>query len=190
MTLAGHDETEDLKEFFEERAGILEYDAGLPRAQAELEAARITATLARNRGYLWASLRAALAEYPALLTVLPDRPGQVDALPPRRGQGGGAAWAARGAAGGVQRGGRGEAMTADTPDPEPRYERFRLTYPSGTVIESASPLTLADIAGVLGLARDDQPELARVLHRLKTDGAVTGGPTGGKNGGYCHARDR
>jgi hypothetical protein len=33
-------ETEDLKEFFEERAGILEYDAGLPRPEAELEAAR------------------------------------------------------------------------------------------------------------------------------------------------------
>jgi len=51
-------ETEDLKEAFEERAGILEYDAGLPRPAAELEAARITATYARNRGYLWASLRA------------------------------------------------------------------------------------------------------------------------------------
>lgn len=38
-------ETEDLREHFEERAGILEYDAGLPRPEAELEAARITATL-------------------------------------------------------------------------------------------------------------------------------------------------
>jgi hypothetical protein len=37
-------EAEDLKEAFEERAGILEYDAGLPRADAELEAARITST--------------------------------------------------------------------------------------------------------------------------------------------------
>lgn len=27
-------------------------------------------------------------------------------------------------------------MTAGTPEPEPRYERFALTYPSGTVIES------------------------------------------------------
>jgi hypothetical protein len=53
-------ETEDLKGFFEERAGILELDAGLPGAEAELEAARITA-YARNRGYLWASLRAALS---------------------------------------------------------------------------------------------------------------------------------
>lgn len=27
-------------------------------------------------------------------------------------------------------------MTTDTPEPEPRHERFRLVYPSGTVIES------------------------------------------------------
>ncbi len=74
-------EAEDLKEFFEERAGILEHDASLPRPEAEIEAARMTATLARNRGCLWSSLRAALAHYPALLTVLPDEPGQVDALP-------------------------------------------------------------------------------------------------------------
>jgi len=26
-------------------------------------------------------------------------------------------------------------MTTDTPEPEPRYERFRITYPSGTVID-------------------------------------------------------
>ena len=71
-------ETEDLKEFFGERAGILEYDAGMPRAKAELEAARITATYARHRG---ASLRAALADYPALLSQVPDKPGPVDALP-------------------------------------------------------------------------------------------------------------
>jgi len=74
-------EAEDLRESFEERAGILEYDAGLPRSQAEIEAARITATLARNRGHLWASLRAALADYPALLAQVPDTPGPVDALP-------------------------------------------------------------------------------------------------------------
>ncbi|MGH8570454.1 MAG: hypothetical protein ACREXU_21235 [Gammaproteobacteria bacterium] len=41
----------------------------------------MTATLARNRGYLWPSLRAALAHYPALLAEAPDRPGPVDALP-------------------------------------------------------------------------------------------------------------
>jgi len=70
-----------LRGFFEERAAILQHDAGLPRPDAELEAARITATLAGNRGYLWASLRAALAEYPVLLAQVPDRPGPIDALP-------------------------------------------------------------------------------------------------------------
>ncbi|MGH8573668.1 MAG: hypothetical protein ACREX8_14010, partial [Gammaproteobacteria bacterium] len=93
-------EAEDLKEFFEERAGILEHDAGLPMPEAALEAARITTTLARNRGYLWASLRAVLAEYPALLAVLPDRPGPVDALT----FGVANAWAPCGAPGGVRRG--------------------------------------------------------------------------------------
>ena len=73
-------ETEDLKKFFEERAGILEFDAGLPRPDAELEAARITATYAGNRGYLWASLPAALADHPLLLAQLPDRASPVDAL--------------------------------------------------------------------------------------------------------------
>jgi len=73
-------EAGDLKEFFEERAGILEHNAGLPRAEAEREAARMTVTLARNSGYLWASLRAALAGYPGLLAQLPDRPGAVAVL--------------------------------------------------------------------------------------------------------------
>jgi hypothetical protein len=50
-------EAQDLREAFEERAAILEYDAGLPRAEAELEAARIAAAYARNRSYLWSSLR-------------------------------------------------------------------------------------------------------------------------------------
>jgi hypothetical protein len=48
-------EAEDLKEFFEEHAGILEYDAGLPRAEAQLKAAKLTATLAKRYGYGWAS---------------------------------------------------------------------------------------------------------------------------------------
>lgn len=74
-------EAEDLREAFEERAGILEFDAGLPKPEAEREAGRITATYARNRGYLWDSLRTALAGYPALLSQLPDKPGPVDALP-------------------------------------------------------------------------------------------------------------
>ncbi|MGI8427642.1 MAG: hypothetical protein ACR2M4_13865, partial [Actinomycetota bacterium] len=72
---------EDLREAFEERAAILQYDAGLPRPEAEIEAARITATYARNRGYSWASLRAALAGYPVLFAQVPDGAGPVDSLP-------------------------------------------------------------------------------------------------------------
>jgi hypothetical protein len=75
---AGTREGEDLREAFEERAGILQFGAGLPRADAEAESARITATLARNRGYLWASLRAALAGYPVLLSQVSARAGTVD----------------------------------------------------------------------------------------------------------------
>jgi len=74
-------EAEDLREHFEERAGIIEHDAGLPRPEAELEAARITSTYARNRGYLWASLRAVFAEHPALLPQFPTTAGVIDALP-------------------------------------------------------------------------------------------------------------
>jgi hypothetical protein len=59
---------------------ILEHDAGLSRPEAELEAARLAVAYARNRGYLWASLRAALADYPILLSQVPDRPGKVDGL--------------------------------------------------------------------------------------------------------------
>lgn len=66
---------------FEERAGILEFDGGLPRPEAEAEAARITATYARNHGYQWASLRAVLPAYPLLLAVLPDKAGPVDSVP-------------------------------------------------------------------------------------------------------------
>jgi len=57
-----------------ERAAILEHDAGLPRPEAQIEAARITAILARNRKYLWASLRSALRGYPELLSQV-ARPG-------------------------------------------------------------------------------------------------------------------
>jgi hypothetical protein len=71
-------EAEDLKEHFEERAGILGC-AGLPKAEAELEAARSTTTLARNRGYAWASLRAALVDHPELLVKVPTD-GSVDVL--------------------------------------------------------------------------------------------------------------
>lgn len=68
-------ETADLREHLEERAGILEYDAGLARPEAELEATKMTATRARNRGYSWAALRSALGDYPALLATLPDKAG-------------------------------------------------------------------------------------------------------------------
>lgn len=71
----------DLREHFEERAAILEYDAGLPRAKAEREAAKMTATLARNRGYTWAALRLAFRDYPPILAEIPDRLGVVDCLP-------------------------------------------------------------------------------------------------------------
>jgi hypothetical protein len=72
-------EAEDLKEHFEGRVGILER-AGLPKAEAELEAARSTTTLARNRGCLWVSLREALAGYTVPLALVPDVEGSVDGL--------------------------------------------------------------------------------------------------------------
>jgi hypothetical protein len=37
--------------------------------------------LARNRGSLWTSLRAAFSRYPGLLVLVPDRAGTVDSLP-------------------------------------------------------------------------------------------------------------
>lgn len=80
-TAQAHEQTEDLREHFEERAGILEHDGGLPRPEAEIEAARITATYARNRGYLWASLRAVFAEYPVRLSQVSATRGMVDTLP-------------------------------------------------------------------------------------------------------------
>lgn len=72
---------EGLREAFEERAAILEHDAGLSRPQAELEAARMIATKARNLGYTWTALRQSLSRCPELLAMIPDRPGLVDALP-------------------------------------------------------------------------------------------------------------
>ena len=50
-------------------------------------AAQIMGAYARKRGYLWASLRAVLADYPVVLAQLPDKPGLVDALPFQRGHG-------------------------------------------------------------------------------------------------------
>ena len=71
---------EDLREHWNERAAILEHDAGLPRAQAEEQAAAMTATLARNRAYPWQALRLALAERPDLAAQVPNEPGPVDRL--------------------------------------------------------------------------------------------------------------
>lgn len=57
--------TERLRDHFEERAAILEHEAGLSRAEAEREARRATFLLARNGRAPWAALRQALAD-PAL----------------------------------------------------------------------------------------------------------------------------
>ena len=53
----------------------------MPRDVAEIEAARATCVLARNRGYSWKSLRLAFEGYPELLARIPDTPGAVDSLP-------------------------------------------------------------------------------------------------------------
>jgi hypothetical protein len=66
---------EDLREHFEERAAILEYEAGLPRPEAEEQARRATALLARNLGAPWAALREALGD-----ESLPDTDEPVDRL--------------------------------------------------------------------------------------------------------------
>lgn len=81
LSVSVRKQSADLLEAFEERAGILEHDGGLTRSQAEQEAARMVATLARNKGYAWATLRKALSEYPSILEQIPDKPGPVDALP-------------------------------------------------------------------------------------------------------------
>ncbi len=74
------DTVEDLREHFAERAAILKFDAGLPRERAETEAAKMTATLARNRGYPWRALRLALAERPDLAAQVPDTLDPADRL--------------------------------------------------------------------------------------------------------------
>ena len=76
-------EVEDLREFVREcTAGILDSVPDLPRAEAEMEAAVLCAAYARRCGYLWASLRKVLEDYPVLLArVPPHRLGKVDTLP-------------------------------------------------------------------------------------------------------------
>jgi hypothetical protein len=49
-----------LRDYFLERAGLLERDARLPRHEAEEQARRSTAMLARRLGAPWAALREAL----------------------------------------------------------------------------------------------------------------------------------
>jgi hypothetical protein len=50
---------ERLRDYFEGRAAILEYEAGLPRPEAEEQARRATALLARNLKAPWTALREA-----------------------------------------------------------------------------------------------------------------------------------
>ncbi|MGB9670678.1 MAG: hypothetical protein ACPLXR_05955 [Halothiobacillaceae bacterium] len=67
---------ETLKEHFEERAAILEFDGGIPREEAEAAARASTGLLARNLGLPWAALRLALND-----PALPDSPDPVDRPP-------------------------------------------------------------------------------------------------------------
>jgi hypothetical protein len=67
---------EVLLEYYEERAGILEHDGGLPRAEAEANARASTGLLARNLGLPWAALRLAFND-----PALPDSPDPVDKPP-------------------------------------------------------------------------------------------------------------
>ena len=75
-------ETLDLERItaHEERAGILEHDAGLPRPEAKFEAAKITATYVRNRGLSMVGATGGPGELPRLSQV-PDTPARVDRLP-------------------------------------------------------------------------------------------------------------
>jgi hypothetical protein len=67
---------EVLREHYEERAAILEYEGGLPRAEAEANARASTGLLARNLGLPWAALRLAFNDL-----TLPDSPDPVDRPP-------------------------------------------------------------------------------------------------------------
>lgn len=67
---------EYLREHFEERAAIHEFDGGLPRPEAEALARRSTAMAALAAGAPWAALRQALDD-----PALPDAMAPVDRLP-------------------------------------------------------------------------------------------------------------
>jgi hypothetical protein len=67
---------EMLREHYQERAGILEHDGGLPRAEAEASARASAGLLARNLGLPWAALRLALDD-----PALPDSHDPVDRPP-------------------------------------------------------------------------------------------------------------
>lgn len=67
---------EYLREHFEERAAIHEFDGGLPRPEAEALARRSTAMVALAAGAPWAALRQALDD-----PALPDTMAPVDRLP-------------------------------------------------------------------------------------------------------------
>jgi hypothetical protein len=74
-------EVDELREMFDATARILDGLGCMPTDEARLEGARVAGALARNQRYLWSSLRAVLKDYPALLAMVPDRDGVVDALP-------------------------------------------------------------------------------------------------------------
>lgn len=67
---------EYLREHFEERAAIHEFDGGLPRPEAEALARRSTAMVALAAGAPWAALRQALDD-----PALPETLSPVDRLP-------------------------------------------------------------------------------------------------------------
>ncbi len=68
--------TELLQEFYQERSAVLQYDGGLPRAEAEAAARASVSLLARAAGMPWRALRQALGD-----DKLPDADSPVDTLP-------------------------------------------------------------------------------------------------------------
>jgi hypothetical protein len=73
-------EVGELREMFSATARILDGLTDMTADAARLEGARVAGVLARNRRYLWSSLRAALADYSTLLDQLPQDAGVVDRL--------------------------------------------------------------------------------------------------------------